>query len=108
MKIKVSTKKWEDLPEIITPKDYASALGIGEHKARETFNSKGFPRVPNTGVKQLAYRDAARAYSEGKTNFSKTNNNDEVVELLTEIKELLTAFTATYSKEGEKTNEKGY
>ena len=73
MKVKVSTKKWEDLPEIITPKDYASVLGIGEHKARETFNSKNFPRVPNTGVKQLAYRDAARAFSEGRTNFSKTN-----------------------------------
>lgn len=108
MKIKVSTQKWEDLPEVITPLDYAAVLGIGEHKARETFNSKNFPRVPGTGIKQLAYRDAARAYSEGKTNFSKTNNNDEVVELLTEIKELLTTFTATYSSEGGKTNEKGY
>lgn len=99
MKVKISTKKWEELPEVITPLDYASVLGIGEHKARETFNSKSFPRVPNTGVKQLAYRDAARAFSEGRTNFSKTNNNDEVVKLLTEIKELLTDLTVIYGSE---------
>lgn len=46
MKVKVSTPKWEELLEFINTFDYVAVLGIGEHKARETFNSKSFSRVP--------------------------------------------------------------
>ena len=53
-----STKTFEDLPETITPLDYAEWRGIGENKAREIFNSKDFPRIKGTGVKQIADKRA--------------------------------------------------
>lgn len=93
MKVKKSNKKWEDLPEVITPMDYAEVMGIGEQKAREFFKSKGFPRVPGTGIKQLGYRDLVKRFSEGKPLEEKIDNsNTEVVALLTDIKELLINF----------------
>lgn len=54
MQEKKPTKNYKDLPETITPYDYADWRGIGENKAREIFNSKGFPKLKGTGVKQLA------------------------------------------------------
>ncbi len=58
MQIKTPTKKYEDLPDTITPLDYAEWRGIGGNKAREIFNSKGFPRIKGTGVKQVADKRA--------------------------------------------------
>lgn len=51
---KKSILKYEDLPDTITPLIYADWRGCGEIKAREIFNSKGFPRIKGVGVKQLA------------------------------------------------------
>lgn len=65
MQTKKPTKKYEELPETITPLDYANWRGIGENKAREIFNSKGFPRIKGTGVKQLADKVAVRLYELG-------------------------------------------
>ena len=65
MQIKRPTLKYEDLPETITPFDYANWRGIGENKAREIFNSKGFPRIQGTGVKQLADKRAVYLYDLG-------------------------------------------
>lgn len=65
MQIKKSTIKYEDLPETITPYDYADWRGIGENKAREIFNSKGFPRIKGTGVKQLADKRSVLLYELG-------------------------------------------
>lgn len=49
-----ATVTFEELPDTITPKDYAKWRRIGTHTAREIFNSEGFPRLKGTGVKQLA------------------------------------------------------
>ena len=65
MQIKKSTKKFSELPDTITPYDYAEWRGIGENKAREIFNSKGFPRLQGTGVKQLADKTAVYLYDLG-------------------------------------------
>lgn len=65
MQIKKSTITFKDLPDTITPHDYAKWRGIGENKAREIFNSKGFPRLQGTGVKQLADKTAVRLYELG-------------------------------------------
>ena len=65
MKIKKSTKTFTELPETITPLDYAEWRGIGENKAREIFNSKGFPRIHGTGVKQVADKRAVYLYELG-------------------------------------------
>ena len=65
MKEKKSTKTYEELPDTITPYDYAEWRGIGENKAREIFNSKDFPRIPGTGVKQLADKRAFYLYELG-------------------------------------------
>ena len=78
MQIKTPTKKYEDLPETITPFDYAEWRGIGENKAREIFNSKDFPRIPGTGVKQLADKTAVRLYDMGL-------NEEDRKEVLKEI-----------------------
>ncbi len=65
MESKKSTKIFIDLPDTITPYDYADWRGIGENKAREIFNSKGFPRIKGTGVKQLADKRAVLLYELG-------------------------------------------
>lgn len=65
MQEKKSIKTFNELPETITPYDYADWRGIGETKAREIFNSKGFPRLKGTGVKQLADKRAVLLFELG-------------------------------------------
>lgn len=65
MQVKKSTKTFNDLPDTITPYDYAEWRGIGENKAREIFNSKGFPRIKGVGVKQIADKRAVFLYELG-------------------------------------------
>ena len=65
MQIKKPILKYEELPETISPLDYAEWRGIGENKAREIFNSKGFPRIQGVGVKQLADKRAVLLYELG-------------------------------------------
>lgn len=65
MQIKKSTITFNELPETISPLDYANWRGIGESKAREIFNRKDFPRLKGTGVKQLADKIAVRLYDLG-------------------------------------------
>ena len=78
MQIKKPILKYEDLPETISPLDYANWRGIGESKAREIFNRKDFPRLKGTGVKQLADKIAVRLYDLGL-------KEDEKQEILKEI-----------------------
>lgn len=78
MKEKKSIRTYEELPDTITPYDYAEWRGIGENKAREIFNSKDFPRIPGTGVKQLADKTAVRLYDMGL-------NEEDRKEVLKEI-----------------------
>ncbi len=65
MQIKKPTITFKDLPETISPLDYANWRGIGESKAREIFNRKDFPRLKGTGVKQLADKRAVYLYDLG-------------------------------------------
>lgn len=53
---------WNEAPDIINPYDLADILGIGENKARDIFNSKEFPRIKGTGVKQIADKQAVRLW----------------------------------------------
>lgn len=78
MQEKKSTKTFSELPETITPYDYADWRGIGENKAREIFNGKGFPRIKGTGVKQLADKRAVLLYELGL-------RDEEKQEILKEI-----------------------
>lgn len=82
MQIKKSTIKFKDLPETISPLDYANWRGIGESKAREIFNSKGFPRLQGTGVKQLADKVAVRLYELG---LSEEDRKEVLKEIAKEI-----------------------
>jgi hypothetical protein len=56
---------YADLPDTITPLDYAEWRNMGEASAREKFKSKGFPRLKGTGVKQLADKRAVLLYELG-------------------------------------------
>ncbi len=67
MQIKTSTKTYQELPDTITPYDYAEWRGCGENKAREIFNSEGFPRIKGVGVKQLADKRAVLLHELGLT-----------------------------------------
>ena len=78
MQIKKQSKTFNELPETISPLDYADWRGIGENKAREIFNSKGFPRIKGTGVKQVADKRAVLLYDLGL-------KEDEKQEVLKEI-----------------------
>ena len=68
MQVRKSTVTYTSLPDTITPYDYADWRGIGENKAREIFNSKGFPRIKGTGVKQVADKRAVLLYELGIEN----------------------------------------
>ncbi len=65
MESRKSIKTFKELPDTITPHDYSEWRGCGEGKAREIFNSKGFPRIKGTGVKQLADKRAVLLYELG-------------------------------------------
>lgn len=65
MQLKKPSKTWDDVPHIITPKDYAEVVGVGENTARETFNRTDFPRIKGTGVKQLADKEAVIYWIKG-------------------------------------------
>ena len=67
MKERKPTRNYSDLPDTITPLDYADWRGVGENTAREKFNSKGFPRIKGTGVKQLADKRSVLLYELGLT-----------------------------------------
>lgn len=67
MQVKKSTITFKELPDTITPLDYAKWRGIGENKAREIFNRKDFPRIKGTGVKQIAEKKAVLIYDMGLT-----------------------------------------
>lgn len=62
---KKPTKTYKELPDTITPYDYADWRGCGENKAREIFNSKGFPRIQGVGNKQLADKRAVFIFELG-------------------------------------------
>lgn len=78
MKERKSTKNYSELPDTITPFDYAEWRGVGENTAREIFNSKGFPRLKGTGVKQLADKRRVLLYELGLTD-------EQMAEVLKEI-----------------------
>lgn len=82
MQEKKSIKTYEELPETITPLDYAEWRGIGENKAREIFNGKGFPRIKGTGVKQLADKRAVLLYELGLKEEEKQNVLKEIAKLI--------------------------
>lgn len=65
MQTKKSTVTYEELPDTITPFDYANWRGCGENKAREIFNSKGFPRINGVGIKQIADKRAVLLHELG-------------------------------------------
>lgn len=68
MKERKPTKNYSELPDTITPFDYAEWRGVGENTAREIFNSKGFPRLKGMGVKQLADKRRVLLYELGLTD----------------------------------------
>lgn len=68
-----ATKKYEDLPDTITPIDYMQWRRCGRATADAVFHAKGFPKIKNTGTKLLADKRAVLLYemglSEENTNF---------------------------------------
>ncbi len=75
-------KKYEELPDTITPLMYAEWRGCGENKAREIFNSKDFPKIKGVGVKQLADKRAVLLYELG---LSEEDKHEVLKELAKEI-----------------------
>lgn len=65
MKEKKPKRTYDELPDTITPLDYADWRRVGGNTAREIFNSRGFPRIQGTGVKQLADKRAVYLYELG-------------------------------------------
>ena len=71
MKEKKPTKNYEDLPDTIGIEDYMEWRGVGDATARNIFNSKDFPRLKGTGVKQLADKRRVLLYELGLTEEDK-------------------------------------
>ena len=74
--------KWNELPDIITPFDLMKVMPIGETTARNIFNSKDFPRIRGTGVKQLADKRAVKYWCMGIDIKSETIN--KIINLIKE------------------------
>lgn len=82
MQEKKASKNYRDLPDTITPLEYADWRGVGENTARNIFNSKGFPRIQGTGVKQVADKRAVLLYELG---LSEEDRKEVLKELAREI-----------------------
>lgn len=67
----INKKIWR-IADTITPLDYADWRGIGENKAREIFNSKGFPKLRGVGNKQIADKRAVFLHEMGLDNEDRT------------------------------------
>ena len=65
MQEKRSKTSYQELPDTITPLDYADWRGIGENKAREIFNRKDFPKIKGMGTKLIADKRAVFIYELG-------------------------------------------
>ena len=65
MQEKRSKTSYQDLPDTLTPLDYAEWRGIGENKAREIFNRKDFPKIKGMGTKLIADKRAVFIYELG-------------------------------------------
>ena len=65
MQEKKSKTSYQELPDTITPLDYANWRGIGENKAREIFNRKDFPKIKGMGTKLIADKRAVFIYELG-------------------------------------------
>ena len=65
MQEKRSRTNYQELPDTITPLDYADWRGIGENKAREIFNRKDFPKIKGMGTKLIADKRAVFIYELG-------------------------------------------
>ena len=90
MQTKRSSKNYAELNDTITPYDYAEWRGIGENKAREIFNSKGFPRIQGTGVKQIADKRAVLLFDLGLSEKDKQEILKEMAKQIFKMKEVKT------------------
>ena len=78
MQEKRSKTSYQDLPDTLTPLDYADWRGIGENKAREIFNRKDFPRIKGMGTKLIADKRAVFIYELGLNEADKQNLLKEI------------------------------
>lgn len=59
------TIKYEELPEKISPKEYAAWRGIGKMQAYERFHEKGFPLIKSERKRLEADKRAVLVYELG-------------------------------------------
>ena len=78
MQEKRSKTSYQDLPDTLTPLDYADWRGIGENKAREIFNRKDFPKIKGMGAKLIADKRAVFIYELGLNETEKQNLLKEI------------------------------
>lgn len=69
---------YKELPDTITPLNYAEWRGIGENKAREIFNSKGFPKIEGMGTKLIADKRAVLLFDLGLTGKDRQDTLREI------------------------------
>lgn len=82
MQEKKPTKTFNELPDTITPLDYAEWRGVGANTARNIFNMKGFPRIKGTGVKQIADKVAVYLFELGLSEQDKKEMLKEMAKKL--------------------------
>ncbi len=70
------TLKWEDAPDMITPKHLAKILGICSREAIKKFNSKDFPVLSETSGRKVAYKYDVAEFMGIKLNHRKQVNDD--------------------------------
>jgi len=78
---------YEELPDTITPNDYAKWRRIGLNAAREAFKSRGFPILPHIGQKQLADKRAVLLFELGMNDEERTKFYKELAEKLVSKKQ---------------------
>ena len=78
----VPTIKWEEAPDIITPKDLAKILGIGIDSARKIFDKDDFPKISKKDIGNIgkADKEAARLYIQGIR--IKTNSKESLLAMI--------------------------
>jgi len=71
------TKNWNEVPDMMSPQDYADVMGVTSKTAYKRFGEKGFPRVIEGRVSK----------SELKKHLGIKEEQSEVYSILLEIKQ---------------------
>lgn len=77
-------KNWDEIPDMMSPQDYADVMGCSIKTSYERFNRKDFPKVTNG----KANKNEVMKYLGIKNDIENSTTQSLLLELIREVREL--------------------